>query len=243
MKTHANETVTRPGNTDSRQAADNRVNENALAQVYLQPIAAPSILGLYGFAAATFIVAAHLAGWYGGSTTLEYLFPFAAVFGGIAQFLAGMWAYKARDGLATAMHGMWGSFWVGFGILEMLFATGTLTEPTDAFPALGYWFIALAAITVSGAVAATAENLGLVSVLGTLAGGSVLLAVGFLVGSGSLLIIGGWVLLLSAVLAYYTASALMFEGVFGRKVLPVGETQKASEVNKGAGEPGVAQVQ
>jgi uncharacterized protein len=243
MKTHANETVTRPGNTDSRQAADNRVNENALAQVYLQPIATPSILGLYGFAAATFIVAAHLAGWYGGSTTLEYLFPFAAVFGGIAQFLAGMWAYKARDGLATAMHGMWGSFWVGFGILEMLFATGTLTEPTGAFPALGYWFIALAAITVSGAVAATAENLGLVSVLGTLAGGSVLLAVGFLVGSGSLLIIGGWVLLLSAVLAYYTASALMFEGVFGRKVLPVGEMQKAPEVNKGAGEPGVTQGQ
>ena len=243
MKTHANETVTRPDSTDSQQAADNRVNENTLAQVYLQPIAAPSILGLYGFAAATFIVAAHLAGWYGGSTTLEYLFPFAAVFGGIAQFIAGMWAYKARDGLATAMHGMWGSFWVGFGLLELLFATGTLTEPSGPFPALGYWFIALAAITVAGAIAATAENLGLVSVLGTLAAGSVLLAVGFLVGSGSLLIIGGWVLLLSAVLAYYTASALMFEGVFGRKVLPVGETQKASEVNKGAGEPGVAQGQ
>src|SRR5919199_575638 len=84
---------------------------------------------------------------------------------------------------------------------------------------------------------------GLVSVLGTLAAGSVLLAVGFLVGSGSLLIIGGWVLLLSAVLAYYTASALMFEGVFGRKVLPVGEMQKAPEINKGAGEPGVTQGQ
>lgn len=30
-------------------------------RVQLQPIAAPSILGLYGFAAATFIVAGHLA--------------------------------------------------------------------------------------------------------------------------------------------------------------------------------------
>ena len=243
MDIRTNETTATRGSTGSQQAANDRANESTLAQVYLQPIAAPSILGLYGFAAATFIVAAHLAGWYGGSTTLEYLFPFAAVFGGIAQFIAGMWAYKARDGLATAMHGMWGSFWVGFGLLELLFATGTLTEPRGAFPALGYWFIVLAAITVAGAIAATAENLGLVSVLGTLAGGSVLLAVGFLVGSGSLLIIGGWMLLLSAVLAYYTASALMFEGVFGRKVLPVGGTQKASEVNKGAGEPGVAQGQ
>ena len=52
--------------------------------------------------------------------------------------------------------------------------------------------------------------------------------------------------LLSAALAWYTASALMFEGVFGRAVLPVGMTKKAqqeSEVNIGAGEPGVAKGQ
>jgi hypothetical protein len=67
-------------------------------------------LGLYAFAGSTFIVSAHLAGWYGGPDTPLYLLPFAAVFGGIAQFAAGMWAYKARDAIATAMHGMWGSF-------------------------------------------------------------------------------------------------------------------------------------
>src|SRR5919202_1749737 len=117
MKTHANETVTRPDSTDSQQAADNRVNENTLAQVYLQPIAAPSILGLYGFAASTFIVAAHLAHWYGDPRnhiqTFQYLVPFCFAFGGIAQLAAALWAYKARDGLATAMHGAWGAFWIG----------------------------------------------------------------------------------------------------------------------------------
>jgi succinate-acetate transporter protein len=75
----------------------------------LQPIAAPSILGLFGFAAATFIVSANLAGWYGNTQSGQYLFPFAATFGGLAQLLAGMWSYRARDGVATAMHGMWGS--------------------------------------------------------------------------------------------------------------------------------------
>jgi hypothetical protein len=89
--------------------AEQQVNENQVRAV-LQPIAAPSILGLYAFAGSTFIVSAHLAGWYGGSDTPLYLLPFAAVFGGIAQFAAGMWAYKARDAIATAMHGMWGSF-------------------------------------------------------------------------------------------------------------------------------------
>ena len=33
-------------------------------RVFLQPIAAPSILGLAGFAGATFIVASNLAGWW-----------------------------------------------------------------------------------------------------------------------------------------------------------------------------------
>ena len=36
---------------------------NAAARIYLQPIVAPSILGLYGFAGATFMVAANFAGW------------------------------------------------------------------------------------------------------------------------------------------------------------------------------------
>src|SRR5690242_18879976 len=115
------------------------------ARVLLQPIAPPSILGLYGFAGATLIVAAHQAGLYGGSTSAQFLFPFAAFFGGLAQFMAGMWGYRARDGLATATHGMWGAFWMGYGVLQLLFAMHTLTEPTGRFPELGWWFIALAA--------------------------------------------------------------------------------------------------
>src|SRR5918912_1608878 len=88
------------------------------ARIFLQPIAAPSILGLFGFAAATMMVAAHLAGWYGTANSPAYLFPFAAMFGGLAQFLAGMWAYRARDAVATAAHGTWGAFWLGYGLLN-----------------------------------------------------------------------------------------------------------------------------
>jgi succinate-acetate transporter protein len=110
-------------------------------RVMLQPIAAPSILGLFGFAGATFIVAAHLAGWYGSAESPAFLFPFAAMFGGLAQFLAGMWAFKARDGIATAMHGMWGSFWLAYGILNLLVAVGVYALPEDRFPssASGSW--------------------------------------------------------------------------------------------------------
>ena len=76
------------------------------------------------------MVAAHLAHWYGGPTSLNYIWPFAATFGGIAQFAAALWGYRARDGLATAMHGTWGAFWMGFGILFLLNTVHAITVHT-----------------------------------------------------------------------------------------------------------------
>jgi uncharacterized protein len=222
-------------------------------RVVLQPIAPPSILGLFGFAGATFIVAAHAAGWYGNAASPTYLFPFAAFFGGVAQFAAGMWAYRARDGLATAMHGMWGAFWMAYGLLFLLVATHTITVPaTGSFPELGYWFLALAVITAFGMLAALAENLGLVATLLTLAVGSALLAVHYLTGGTGWLHTGGWVLIASAICATYTAGAMMLEGTFGRVVLPLGKYSKAANRPGGVvtepiefpgGMPGVRQGQ
>src|SRR5258708_40069204 len=75
----------------------------ARPRVILQPIAAPSILGLFGFAGATFIVASNMAGWYGNASTPGDLFPFAPFFGGVAPILAGLWASRAPGPGAAAM--------------------------------------------------------------------------------------------------------------------------------------------
>ena len=217
-------------------------------RIMLQPIAAPSILGLFGFAGATFIVAAHMAGWYGTSNSGEYLFPFAAMFGGLAQFLAGMWAYRARDGIATAMHGMWGSFWLGYGILNLLAAAGALTLPTGTFKELAFWFFALGAITAAGAIAALFENLGLFAVLAALATGATFAAIHYLTGSSTWETVAGWVLLASAFVAFYVAFAMMLEGAAGRVILPLGKPMLAANkpgarvtypIEWPMGEPGV----
>ncbi|HZQ64211.1 MAG TPA: GPR1/FUN34/YaaH family transporter [Gaiellaceae bacterium] len=207
-------------------------------RIFLQPIAPPSILGLFGFAGATFMVAANLAGWYGNHTTSPlYLAPFAAVFGGVAQFLAGMWAYRARDGLATAMHGTWGAFWIGYGILNILLAAGALAAPAPWYhqPEVGYWFFALALITASGAIASLAESIGLFSVLSTLAAGSGILAGAFLYGSHGWATVAGWVLVFSAGFAWYTATAMMLASTFGRTILPL--FKYAPQANKPGAKP------
>jgi hypothetical protein len=199
------------------------------ARVFLQPIAPPSILGLYGFAGATFIIAAHMAGWYGTATSNAYLWPFAAIFGGVAQFLAGMWGYRARDAVATAMHGMWGSFWIAFGILNLLFSTKVLVEPSPKFPELAFWFIALGAITTMGALAVMLEgNFGVMLVLGTLAAGCGCAAAGFMTGDDWTKV-AGYVFVVSAGLAFYVASAMMLASAVGRIVLPLGK--RAPEMN------------
>jgi uncharacterized protein len=218
--------------------------------ISLQPVAPPSILGLYGFAAATFMVAANLAGWYGNSTTTPLvLFPLALAFGGIAQLLAGMWSFRARDALASAIHGTWGSFWIGYGIYQLLIALTVLPGLTDrgAATALGFWFVVLAAITWVSAVGAAAESGALAGVLVLLAAGSTLLAVGLLAGLATVQVIAAYLLITSAILAWYTASAMLLNHTFKRDVLPVGKRsapESPTEPDRRAiqypfGEPGV----
>jgi len=220
---------------------------DAQPRVFLQPIAAPSVLGLYGLAGATFMVAARMTEWFGSSHTMLLLVPFAAIFGGLAQFFAGMWAYKARDAVATAVHGMWGAFWMAFGVLALILMEGKAPEPTTPFfPALGFWFIVLAAITWVCVAAAAAENKSLTMTLGFLAAGSTISAIALLAGAEVLTIIAGYVFIISAIAAWYTASALMLNEAFGREVWALGRSNEAQQMPRiavGIGEPGVIRGQ
>jgi succinate-acetate transporter protein len=213
------------------------------AQIFLQPIAAPAILGLFGIAGALWVMATHWAGWYGSATSPLYLFPWVAFVGGLAVFLAGMWAYRARDGVATALFGVWGAFFLAFGLINLISALTTRVAPlTTHYVEFGYWLMALAAITWTIAFAAVAENLSLATVCFFLAIGASIFSIGELINTTVLIKIGAWVLLAAAVLAWWAASALMIAMTTGRVMLPfvktgVGGTQ--ARVQAGYGEPGV----
>ncbi len=65
-------------------APDDPVASRAKTRVFLQPFAAPSILGSLGYAGATFMVAANMAGWSSNTASDVYVFPFAADDVGVA---------------------------------------------------------------------------------------------------------------------------------------------------------------
>lgn len=224
------------------------------ARVFLQPIAAPSILGLYGFAVATFMVTAYQVGWYGKSTSPLLIFPFATAAGGIAQGAAALFAFKARDGLATAVHGIWAAFWLGYGFLNFMIALKLIPAPAPhaAVPELGYWFFALAGVTLVGMIASLAESLALTAVLAPLWVGVALLGVFYTVGGSGWEKVGGYVTMASAFTAFYAASAMMLAATFGRVIFPLGKYRKEANVPGGQhsypiqfalGEPGVKQGQ
>ncbi len=212
------------------------------ARVFLQPIAAPSILGLFAFATSALLVGANLAGWYGAMnrTDLVFVAPLV-VFAGLAQLLAGMWCYRARDGLGTAIHTLWGSFWIGFSSLVVLSSAGTIPAipQTGTFVPLGYWFLPVAIITLIGSVAAVRQNVATSVFLLVLGAAAVIEVPGFFLGRDWLIQIGAYAFLVSALAATYTATGLLTHSLFGREVPPLGSLQRKPSLAIGVGEPGV----
>lgn len=76
----------------------------ARSRVFLTPIAAPSIMGLFGFMIGTVMLGAWQAGWYGTAATPLIIWPFAMFAGGIMQSIAAVASLRARDGIAVAVH-------------------------------------------------------------------------------------------------------------------------------------------
>ncbi|GAA3079784.1 hypothetical protein GCM10010464_49880 [Pseudonocardia yunnanensis] len=149
----------------------------------------------------------------------------AVTAGGIAQFLAGVWAYHSRDALVAVMHGLWGSFWMAYGLYTLLVALGVLPPILaggSAACAYGFWFVVLGVITWIGAAAAITENVALAGVLTMLAAGCTLLAIGLLGAQATVLVVGAYQLIISTLLAWYLAGAMVLHAALGRPVLHIG---------------------
>jgi uncharacterized protein len=204
----------------------------ARTRVILTPIAAPSIMGLFGFMIGTVMLGAWQAGWYGTAATPLIIWPFAMFAGGIMQSIAAIASLKARDGLAVAVHTAWGSFWVGWGILQLLVTVHALPPILlgAASPSFAFWFIALTLVTFWGALAALAQNMLLFVVLASLTAGSAVTAAGMWAGSLATEQAGGWLFVISAAAAWLFAGALVLEHSFGRSIVPLGKWAKRANI-------------
>lgn len=134
---------------------------------------------------ATLMLRAWQADWYGGAATSLITWPFAIVAGERCSRLRRSPVSGPRDAVAVAAHTARGSFWIGWGILELLVTMHVLPPiPLGvASPSFAFWFIALTLVTFFGALGALAQSLGVFTTPAVLTASSAVTAAGFYAGS------------------------------------------------------------
>ena len=190
------------------------------------PVADPAPLGLAAFALTTFVLSGHNASFIPDGIWIGL----AIFYGGLIQLLAGMWEFRNRNVFGATAFSTYGGFWLALGIFVVLATTSTgfagLMKGSDVDNALAWFLIAFAIFNTYMLMWSTRVSWAVTGVFLTLEITEILLAIGFFrVAHGDSAYwvhVGGWVGVLTAVVAWYTSAAGVVNGMSPRPVLPVG---------------------
>jgi len=190
------------------QAAYDAENTAATATT----ITNPAPLGLSAFALTTFVLSAANAGWFTGASVVIGL---ALFYGGLAQLLAGMWEFRLGNTFGGTAFTSYGGFWMAVGVMLWF-----KFIPNDA--AFGFFFLGWTIFTGLMFIGTLRSNLALMAVFGLLFLTFLALTIGTLAGSSGFLVIGGYLGILTALAAWYTALAGLLTTVKTSFLLPTG---------------------
>jgi hypothetical protein len=181
------------------------------------PIADPAALGLGGFALTTFILSAHNAGWAPDVVWIGL----ALFYGGLGQFMAGMWEFRKGNTFGATAFSTYGAFWLGLGTFALLAVFGKV--PETALPnSLGWFILSFAIFNSYMLLWSLRVNVAVFFVFLALEATEIVLAVGLLGGAPSIVKLGGYVGVLTAFVAWYASAAVVINNMSSRPVLPVG---------------------
>jgi succinate-acetate transporter protein len=183
-------------------------------------IADPAPLGLAAFAATTFLLSAANAGWMSKATGDAWL-GYAFAYGGFGQLLAGMWEFRNRNVFGATAFSTYGGFWIGLGLWALLVAPKA-TSAAAADHDIAWILLAFAIINTYLLILSTQVNMAVFLVFLTLEITEIVLVIGNFSGSSGTVKLGGYVGLVTALVAWYTSAAGVSNGLAGRLRFPVG---------------------
>jgi succinate-acetate transporter protein len=183
----------------------------------VSPIADPAPLGLAAFALTTFLLSAKNADWTRGT---DAWLGYAFAYGGIVQLLAGMWEFRNRNVFGATAFATYGGFWIGLG-LYIKFLPGGAT-PAEIGNDLGWILLAFAIFNTYMLLWSTQVNMAVFGVFLTLEITEIILFIGNFSSSTGTIKVGGYVGVLTALVAWYASAAGVANGMGGRFALPVG---------------------
>jgi succinate-acetate transporter protein len=195
----------------------------------LGSIADPGPLGLAAFALTTFLLSAANANWMTAATGNAWL-GYALAYGGGVQLLAGMWEFRNRNVFGATAFSTYGGFWIGL-FLWVEFVAPHAASASAADHDLGWILLAFAIFNTYMLIMSTALNLAVFGVFLTLEITEVILFIGNFAGNTSIVHIGGYLGVITALVAWYASAAGVSNGIAVSRIkLPVGPALLAPRV-------------
>ena len=172
------------------------------------PLGDPAPLGLSGFALTTFVLSASNAGFIltqgtGGAMVLGL----ALFYGGLAQLLAGSWEFRNGNTFGLVAFTSYGAFWMSLAFsLLPIFGGKSLAELAGG-TAVGVYLLGWTIFTGYMLLGTLRLTGALIGVFLFLFLAFLFLTIGALGGGTGMTAIGGWLGIITAILAWYTAAA------------------------------------
>jgi succinate-acetate transporter protein len=205
-------------------------SESARPNPAITPVVAdPGPLGMAALALTLFLFASKQAGWMGHDAPAgnagDIWISMGLIYGGLAQFMAGMWEFRNRNTFAATAFSSFGALWIGYAILYFFHpayvsaysgANYNIVMSFFFFPWVIFAaYMTFAALRTNAAVAATFLAMTLTLLFFWL---------GFknnnAPGEG-LRMVGGWFGIVTALCAWYASAAGVVNSTWGRRLLPV----------------------
>lgn len=180
----------------------------------------PGSLGLAAFALTTFVLSITNAGLVPSAAAVLGL---ALFYGGIAQILAGIWELVNKNTFGATAFISYGAFWMAFWFLQVSEGATEAGKIGVGVFLLG-WTIFTAYMTVAARFTTMSIFLVFVALTITFAA----LAAGDLFDIVAFSRIGGWLGILTALLAWYGSFAVVLNSTAGRTILPVRPYRRAA---------------
>jgi succinate-acetate transporter protein len=185
----------------------------------MAPAADPAPLGLAAFALTTFLLSAANAGWMTSASGDAWL-GYAFAYGGLCQLLAGMWEFRNRNVFGATAFSTYGGFWIGLGLWALLVAPHAGTK---AGKDVAWILLAFAIFNTYMMLWSTQVNMAVFAVFLTLELTEIILFIGNFAGSSGTVKLGGYIGVLTALVAWYTSAAGVINGMRATPFLPVGK--------------------
>ena len=184
-------------------------------------IANPAPLGLSAFALTTFVLSASNAGFiFAQGAGAAVVIGLAIFYGGLGQLIAGIQEFRAGNTFGATAFTSYGGFWlaVGFVLLPPTGIAAALGKGLGT--ALGVFALGWTIFTFLMFLGTFRLNGALVAVFGFLTLTFLFLTIGYLGGTTGMLQVGGWLGIITALLAWYTAAAGVLAGTNSPIQLP-----------------------